>query len=78
MLIGDTKVTGEQYAHSRSPKHLKTYMIGGRFDAVNKEYVLHVQEYDTRTTPKGDRYFDIVLSAEQFDAFLHIIKLQAI
>ena len=78
MLIGETHLTGEQYTHSRQRKHLKSYMIGGRFDAANKEYILHVQEYDTRTTPKGDRYFDIVLSDEQLHAFLQILKLQTI
>lgn len=76
MIISDPKITGEQYTHRRNPKRLKSYMISGKYNTCNGDYIFHICEYDTLKTPKGDRYFDIVLSAEQFDAYLQILKLQ--
>jgi hypothetical protein len=73
-LFGETHVSGETPSCMTHHKRKKSYLIEGvcTFDDT---YRLHILEYETATTPKGDRKFDIELDIDAFDQFLQIIKL---
>lgn len=75
-LYGTPIISGVQNVRAnRNTKRPKDYLIKGDYDEINGDYRLHVTEYDMQTTPKGDRKFDIVLSADKFDNFLKILRM---
>lgn len=73
-LFGETHVSGETPSCLTNRKRIKSYLIKG-VCTYDDTYRLHILEYETETTPKGDRKFDIELDIDAFDRFLQIIKL---